>query len=216
MPLVPDQRTVQQFATAGLYPASHDRVHARRRGRSRHRLPVGATVHAAAGRCGPLRPARAGDRGSWMKPTSRSTACGGTCTGPSTSTGRSSTCSSPTVATARRPAGSSTGVDHVEGDAVRGGHRRRAGLPAGPRRAGAGGVASRRAVCEQPDRGRPRPTQTPAATHARATHRPHRSGHHRRARVPPEPAPRPLRTRHRNRHSPLRVAAAFTELAQAI
>ena len=30
------------------------------RGRSRHRLPVGATVHAAVGRRGPLRPALAG------------------------------------------------------------------------------------------------------------------------------------------------------------
>ena len=66
------------------------------------------------------------------------------------------------------------GAGHVEGDTDRGGHRHGTGLPARPRRAGAGGVASRRAVREQPDRGRPRPTQTPAATDARATHRPHR------------------------------------------
>ena len=65
-------------------------------------------------------------------------------------------------------------VDHAEGDAVRGGHRQGTGLPAGSRRAGPGGVAPRRAVRKQPDRSRSRPAQTPAATHARATNRPHR------------------------------------------
>jgi hypothetical protein len=37
----------------------------------------------------------------------------------------------------------------------RGGHRRRAGLPTGTLRTGPGGLASRRAVREQPERGRP-------------------------------------------------------------
>ena len=41
------------------------------------------------------------------------------------------------------------GADHVEGDTDRGGHRRRPGLPARARRAGPGGVASRRTVRQQ-------------------------------------------------------------------
>ena len=41
------------------------------------RLPVGATVHAAAGRRRPVRPPLAGDGGSSTRRTSRSTACGG-------------------------------------------------------------------------------------------------------------------------------------------
>ena len=109
-----------------------------------------------------------------------------------------------------------TGADHVEGDTDRGGHRRGAGLSAGPRRAGAGGVASRRAVREQPDRGRPRPAQTPAATDARATHRPHR----RRSSSPGSRSCRTSAAATTNSppkpHATLRVAAAFTELAQAI
>jgi transposase, IS6 family len=55
-------------------------------------------------------------------------------------------------------------VEHVEGDTDRGAHRRCAHLSAGPRRSGPGSLASRRALRKQAGRGRPRPTQTPAAT----------------------------------------------------
>ena len=55
------------------------------------------------------------------------------------------------------------GAADAEGDAERGGHRRRAGLSRRARRAGPVGVAPRRAVREQSDRGRSRPAQAPAA-----------------------------------------------------
>ena len=50
----------------------------------------------------------------------------------------------------------------------RGGHRRRPGLSAGARRTGPGSLAPRRTVCQQPDRGRPQPAQTSAATRCAA------------------------------------------------
>ena len=55
--------------------------------------------------------------------------------------------------------------------------------------------APRGTVCQQPRRVRPRPPQTPATTHARPPHRPHRRRRHLRTRVPRERPPRPLRTR---------------------
>ena len=90
------------------------------------------------------------------------------------------------------------GVDHAEGDTDRGRHRRRTGLPRVLDELVPGSLAPRRAVRKQPDRSRPQPPQTPAATHARPTHRPHRASHHHRIRVHAEPSPRPLRTRHRD------------------
>src|SRR3954454_3258283 len=47
----------------------------------------------------------------------------------------------------------------------RGDHRRGTGLPGGARRTGAGGVAPRRAIRQQPDRSRSRSAQAPAETH---------------------------------------------------
>jgi hypothetical protein len=72
-------------------------------------------------------------------------------------------------------------VDRVEGDPDRGGHRRRAGLPTGPRRTGLSGVASRGTLRQQADRSRPQPTQTPVESHARPPHRAHRAARHQRA-----------------------------------
>ena len=53
---------------------------------------------------------------------------------------------------------------------------------------------------EQPGRGRPRPAQGPAPTHARAETGPLAADRRHRARVRAEPAARPLRTRHRRHH----------------
>jgi transposase InsO family protein len=58
---------------------------------------------------------------------------------------------------------------HAQGGADRGRLRRRAGLPRRPGAAGSHRVAPRRAVREQPDRGRSRPTQAPVETDARIT-----------------------------------------------
>src|SRR3954467_15326353 len=55
-------------------------------------------------------------------------------------------------------------------------------------------MAPRRAVCQQPDRSRPQPAQTPAAPDARAAHRPNSRCRHRWTRLHPEPSTRPLRT----------------------
>ena len=68
---------------------------------------------------------------------------------------------------------------------------------------------------EQPDRSRSQPPQTPATTDARPAHGPYRSSRHHRTCVP---------TESRRGHyelateamGPLRLAVAFTELAQAI
>jgi DDE superfamily endonuclease len=76
-------------------------------------------------------------------------------------------------------------------------------------------IAPRRTVCVQPDRSRSQPAQAPAPADARTTNRPDCTGGDRRPRLPTELAPWPLRAR-RRRLPALRIAAAFTELAQAI
>jgi hypothetical protein len=101
------------------------------------------------------------------------------------------------LSAARRRRGSTVlplGARDTAGDAHRGGCRRRAGLPGRAGRAHPVGVASRRAACEQSDRGRSQPTQTPTTTDARAPDRPNRTGDHRRARLHAEPPTRTLRT----------------------
>jgi hypothetical protein len=66
----------------------------------------------------------------------------------------------------RRAAGQAVllpSAHHAEGDARRGGHRCRTGLPARARRADPFGLAPRRAVRQLPDRGRSQPAQAPRA-----------------------------------------------------
>ncbi len=135
---------------------------ARCRGRSRHHATGGCS---GSRRCSidAARPCRHAVRvtaGSWTRPTSRSPASGATCTGPSTSTARSSTCWSRRAATAQPPAGSSHARCATHGRPAEVVTDKAPTLSAGPRRAGPGGVAPHRAVCEQPDRGRPRPAQS--------------------------------------------------------
>jgi len=75
-------------------------------------------------------------------------------------------------------------------------------LTASPRRPGCQRRASGRTVRQQPDRGRPQPTQTPTATDARAAYRPHHASDHHRTRVHAEPAPgQPAYLRHAHRLS---------------
>ena len=71
----------------------------------------------------------------------------------------------------------------------RGHDRPRARLPAGSRRAGALGAAHRRAVREQPGRGRSRPAEGPAPADARAETAPVSADPGRRSCLHPEPAP---------------------------
>jgi hypothetical protein len=86
-----------------------------------------------------------------------------------------------------------------------GGHRRpRADLSARPRSGRARGMAPRRAVREQPRRGRPRPAETSAVTDARNQDHDRTSGSRRGPRIRSEPAPRALRDRRR----PARQASA--------
>ena len=80
----------------------------------------------------------------------------------------------------------------------RGHDRPRARLPAGARRAGSLSAAYRRAVREQPDRSRPRATESPAPADARTEAPPVRADPRRRSRVRAEPPPRPLRHRRRS------------------
>ena len=101
-PLVPPLRTVLP-GRRGV--ASR----ARRRGRSRDGLPVGAAVHAVVRRRRPAVPARAGDRWFVDETYVKVPAGGGTCTGRSTSTARSSTCCCPSSGTPPQPADSSSG-----------------------------------------------------------------------------------------------------------
>jgi transposase InsO family protein len=62
--------------------------------------------------------------------------------------------------------GSSSGPSHHDGDADRGRHRPGSDLPDRATEAGAGGVASHRAVRQQPRRGRPRPAEVAVAADA--------------------------------------------------
>ena len=82
----------------------------------------------------------------------------------------------------RGPAVLPTRTGHTEGQAHQGGYRRRPGLPRRARRTDPVRVAPRRAPCQQPDRSRSQPTQTPATTDARTAYRPDRTDDHRRAR----------------------------------
>jgi DDE domain len=103
----------------------------RRGGRPRHHLPVGAAVHAAAGRgCPALPPRLSVIAGRSTRPMGRSPAAGATSTERSTSSARSWTCSSPDAETPTPPAGSWSGHRHDQGHRRRGHHRSGAGLPA--------------------------------------------------------------------------------------
>jgi hypothetical protein len=76
-------------------------------------------------------------------------------------------------------------------------HLPRADLSPSTGRVVADGVASRRAAREQPGRGRPRLAETAAAPDARDQDHDRASGACRRSCVCAEPAPRPIRERHR-------------------
>ena len=161
-------------------------------------LPVGAAVHAAAGRRRPASPGTARvTGGSSTRRMSRSTESGATSTERSTSTGRSSTsCSAPagTPTAARRFL--TRALQTLKARPTEIDHRRRHRSTRGVLdELVARGVASRRAVREQPDRSGSRAAQAPAAADARlqADRTAPRSSS--RACLRPEPAPRPLRTR---------------------
>jgi IS6 family transposase len=103
----------------------------------------------------------------------------------------------------------------LEGDSERSGHRRRRDLPRCPRRTDPLGLASRRATCEQSNRGRSQPAQTATSTYARVTDRLDCNGDHRRAHL--------LQNLRRGHYeiavnAPIaeRVAAAFAQLSKEI
>jgi DDE domain len=108
---------------------------------------------------------------------------------------RSSTCSSPPPGRQGRPPVLRAGDQYHKDRAGRGHDRQGAGVPGGAGGAPTGGVASNRAVREQPGRGGSRPAEGAFATDARAQAGPQRQGNHRRARLHPESSARTLRAR---------------------
>jgi hypothetical protein len=191
------------------------------RGRPRHDPPLGAAVHAAAGRGCPVlsarrRPALVRGRdlceGGWPLalriPGDRSVRPGHRCI---------------RLHSARfhgRPPVLRTGHRHDQDAAGGGRDRPSADVPAGGRGVGAGGLASHRSVCQQPYRGRPRPPEGAAATDAGLEAGRQRQRHHHGPRVRAERSPWLLRRGYYElaveEPAGRRLAVAFDGLAMAI